>query len=120
MFPVIMEKFLKRIIGTHTSGSLWKEQFHPDTVSHVFKDAAALVAPDKNVTIQNLRQAATDCMERAKLSDIEIDAALGHVSVSKAYHHYPDRSPQAIYRRLAARTRRGVEVLSESVAEFLK
>lgn len=116
----IMEKFLRRTIGTRTSGSLWKEQFHPDTVSHVFKDVAAHVAPSKEATIQNLRQAATDCMERAKLSDIEIDAALGHLSVSKAYHHYPDRSPQAIYRRLAERTRPGVEVLSGSIQEFLK
>jgi integrase len=115
-----MEKFIKRIVGTRTNGSLWREQYHPDVISHVFEEAAALVAPNKNATLKNLRQAATDCMEKAGLSDNEIDAVLGHMSVSKAFHYYPDRSPQAIYRRLAERTRRGVEVLSEGVAELLK
>jgi len=115
-----VETFLKRVIGTRISGSLWPQTCHPDVISHVFECAAVLVAPGKHPTLKNLRQAATDCMEKAGLSDSEIDATLGHLSVSKSLPYYQDRSPQAVYRRLADRTRRGVEVLSESVSEFLK
>jgi hypothetical protein len=48
-----------------------------------------------------------------------IDACLGHISVSKALPYYQDRSDEAIYRRLAERTRVGVEVLSKAVEDYL-
>jgi hypothetical protein len=58
-------------------------------------------------------------MESAGLDDVTIDTVLGHLSVSRALPHYQDRSPEAIARRLAARTRPGVEVLSAAVEEYL-
>jgi integrase len=116
-----MESFLKRIIGDRVTGSLWPEIFHPDTISHEFEEAAFQVAPEKCPTLKNLRQAATDYMEKSGgMSFPEIDITLGHLSVSAAFKYYQDLSTEAIYRRFAQLTRKGVEVLSSSVEEYLK
>jgi site-specific recombinase XerD len=115
-----METFLRRSIGNRTSGSLWPEKYHPDFISHKFEEISSVVAPKKDATLKNLRQCATDTMERAGLSDTEIDANLGHLSVSKALKFYPDRSPEAVYKRFAERTRKGVEILSKSIDDHLK
>jgi integrase len=115
-----MEVFLKRIIGDRTSGSLWEPSFHADFISHQFEEVSNAIAPTKQATLKNLRQAATDVMEAAGLSDLEIDVTLGHISVSKALPHYQDRSAEAIARRLSERTRKGIVVLSDAVAEYLK
>ena len=114
-----IELFLRRIIGERTTGPIWPAT-RPDYVSHTFEEAAHIVCPQKKVTLKSLRQAATDAMEKAGLTDPEIDAVLGHLSVSKALKYYQDRSPDAIARKLAESTRKGVEVLSEAVKEFLK
>jgi integrase len=114
-----MEMFLKRIMNGRTSGPLFIGVY-PEVVSDVFTQVAEEVAPSKGITLKNLRQTCTDCMEKAGLEDDEIDAVLGHINVSKALIYYQDRSADAIARRLAKRTKRGVEVLSKTVEEFLQ
>ena len=115
-----MENFLRRIIGDRKTGSLWPENFHPTSVSRQFEAAASIIAPKKDATLKNLRQCATDVMEKAGLSDQEIDACLGHISVSKAFSFYADRSPEAVYKRFAEYTRKGITILSESIVEYLE
>jgi integrase len=115
-----MELFLKRIIGDRKSGSLWPDNHHPDFFSHAFEEIASKVVPHKHSTLKDMRQVATDVMEKAGLSDNEIDITLGHLSVSKALQYYQDRSPDAIARRLSVRTKPGIEVLSAAIAEYLK
>ncbi|MBN2035711.1 MAG: hypothetical protein JW768_03115 [Chitinispirillaceae bacterium] len=115
-----MERFLRRIIGNRTTGSLWDEAYNPNFISHKFEEEAYIVSPKKKATLKSLRQTCTDVMEKSGLTDLEIDACLGHVVVSKALPFYRDRSPQAVYRRLASRTQIGIEVLSRSIEEFLK
>jgi site-specific recombinase XerD len=114
-----MERFLKRIIGARTSGNLWVEGHHPDYLSHQFEEQARRIAPDKHVTLKNLRQSATRVMEQAEMSDLQIDDCLGHISVSKSLPNYKDRDEEAIYRHLAKRTQPGIEVLSKSIEELL-
>ncbi|MBN1472892.1 MAG: hypothetical protein JW925_14050 [Syntrophaceae bacterium] len=114
-----IELFLRKIIGERTKGRIWPVT-RSDYVSKTFEEVARLVCPKKKVTLKSLRQAATDAMEKAGLTDPEIDAVLGHLSVSKALKFYKDRSPEAIARKMAASTRKGVEVLSETMKEFLR
>lgn len=126
-----MERFLKRIIGDRIEGlvfpsPIWlkkgassSELFNADYLSEVFKEVAERVAPQKRVTLNNLRHSATDIMEKAGLTDEEIDAALGHYNVKTALPNYQDRSADAIARHLSKRTKKGIEVLCKAVKEFL-
>lgn len=114
-----MERFLKRIIGDRTNGPLWLEICHATTVSHTFKDIVFQIAPSKNIELKKMRQIATDCMEKAGLTDPEIDAALGHGVVSKVLEHYKTRSVEAIYRRLSKNSQKGIEVVSSCIEEYL-
>lgn len=114
----LMEKLLKRIIAGRKSGPLFPD-IDPDDVSALFEECADRVAPEKNVSLHNLRHTATTIMENAGLTDDEIDAALGHYNVKTALPHYQDRSADALAARLAGRTKKGIEVLSKAVKEFL-
>ena len=126
-----MELLLKRVIGNRTSGPVFEypavmrkkiaedEFFNAEYLSAIFKEIASKLVPQKNVSLKNLRQTATDILEKAGLTDDEIDATLGHHQIKTALLFYKDRSSLAVGRRLSGRTRKGVEILSETIKGFL-
>ncbi|MBD3392216.1 MAG: hypothetical protein GF410_09385 [Chitinivibrionales bacterium] len=126
-----MKQFLKRITRGRTEGPVFPrpeelrrnnptdEAMNGDYLSQLFADVAAEVVPKKHVTLKNLRQTATSIMEDAGLTDDEQDAALGHIQIKTALPYYQDRSDEAIAKRISARTRKGIEVLSAAVEDFL-
>ncbi len=126
-----MERLLKRVIGGRTSGYLFpgpsamkkgtvnNGMINHDYVSAIFKEIIDEIAPGKETTLHNLRHTATDIMEHAGLSDQDQDYTLGHFDVKTALRHYQDKSADAIARRLSGLTKKGIEVLSKTVEEFL-
>jgi len=115
-----MKQLLKRITNGRTTGLLFTrpqelrrgdpndEALNGDYLSYIFADIVAEVAPGKHVTLKNLRQTATSIMEDAGLTDEEQDATLGHHQVKTALPYYQDRSHEAIAKRLALKTKKGI------------
>jgi integrase len=110
----VMEAFLQRIIGSRTAGPIWPG-LNPARVSERFDEALAKVCPKKNTTLKNLRQLCTQVMTDAGLSSDEKDFTL-HNTVTEKF--YENQSTEAVYSRLAERTRKGVEVLSKSIEGY--
>ena len=128
-----MESLLKRIIGKRTSGPAFyvpavmkksskidDEYLNADYISGLFKDIVIQKVPKKDISLQNLRHTATDILEKAGLTDEEIDAVLGHHEIKTALPFYKDRSADAIARRLSGRTKKGVVILSDIAKEFFR
>ena len=106
---------LKRAGASSESGRL-----NGDYISELFKHCIERHAPGKNITLHCLRHTSTDIMEKAGLSDDEIDAALGHYNVKTAINNYKDRSTEAIAERVSKRTKKGIEMLSKACNVFIK
>jgi integrase len=124
-----MEKLLKRIIGNRKEGLVFPGpkyarnseedlSFSAGHLSKTFAEVAGEVAPNKDISLMNLRQTATDIMGEAGLSDEEMDYVLGHYNVQTILDHYRDHTREAVARRLAPKTRKGIEVLSAAVNNF--
>jgi integrase len=114
-----MEALLRRVIGNRTEGLIFPD-IYDDTVSWKFEQAVDTVAKEKKLTLRNLRQTASDILEKSGLSDEEINYCLGHYSVKGSLRNYKDMSRETVARRLSALTKKGIEVLTEAVKEFLK
>jgi hypothetical protein len=97
-----------------------REDYHGDYISGLFKDIVIQKVSKKDVSLQNLRNTATDILEKAGLTDEEIDAVLGHHEIKTALPFYKDRSADAIARRLSGRTKKRVVILSDIVKEFFR
>jgi Phage integrase family. len=76
--------------------------------------------PKKDLSLHNLRHTAIDILEKACLTDEEIDAVLGHHEIKTALPFYKDRSADAIARRLSGRTKKGILILSDIVKGFFR
>jgi integrase len=130
----LLKQILRRVIGTRTEGVVFAcpdnlkragtasvpGRLNGDYLSELFRYCVEKHAPGKPITLHCLRHTATNIMELAGLDDEAIDYGLGHYNVRTALPNYKDRTDEAVYRRLSARTRTGIEILSKSVKDILK
>ena len=83
-------------VGNRTSGPVFQypavmrkkvaedEFFNAEYLSAIFKEIVSKLVPQKNISLKNLRQTATDILEKRGLTDDEIDATLGHHQIKTA------------------------------------
>jgi integrase len=130
----LLKKILKRVIGDRIEGPVFPVpdemkrtgtasiigRLNGDYISELFTECLEKYAPQKDSTLHCLRHTATSIMENTGLSDDQIDAALGHYNVKTALPFYQDRSIDAIAKRLAGRTRPGIECLSKSMDKIIR
>jgi integrase len=117
-----MEGLLRGIIGDRKTGLLFPvkgNRFNGSYFSELFERCIERVAPHKNTTLHCLRHSAVSIMEAGGLTDEEIDATLGHLSVKTALKYYQDRDPRSVALRVAGKTQKGLEVISKAVEEML-
>ncbi len=126
-----LEKLIRQLMAGRKEGYLFpcppvmkradsktEDILNGEFLSEVFREVVGRIVPTKEVSLKNLRQTATDFMEQEGLTDDEIDAALGHHQVKTALKHYQDRSAEAIAKRLSLRTKKGIEILSNTCNQF--
>jgi integrase len=110
-----MELFFKRIVGNRTSGPIWSD-VTPEYVSSKYEDAVEQIVPKKKTTLKTIRQLCTEVMTEAGLSKEEKDFTL-HNTVTERF--YENQAAHAVYKRLAERSKKGIEVLSKTAEEYL-
>ena len=111
-----VETFLRRIIGKRKTGRVWPD-ITPGYVSSKYDNAIEKNAPGKNTTLKNIRQLCNQVMTDAGLTPEEKDFTL-HNTVSERF--YENQEPQAVYKRLAERTKKGIGVLSKAAEKYLR
>jgi integrase len=119
-----METLLRRITKSREKR---KDEFifarlhnNPNYLTNKFDEIAKGAVSEKpNIHLHNLRHTATDILDSAGLTDGEQDDTLGHYSVNTALKNYRNFSKEAAAKRLAARTRKGIEFLSAVVKKLM-
>jgi integrase len=129
-----IEIILRRVIGNRSDGTLFRipdvlkrsnktngqsDGINGDYISEVMKNCAKKYAPNKAITLHCLRHTATSIMEKAGLTDDEIDSTLGHYNVKTAITFYQDRSKDAVAKRITEKTKKGIAVLSHSISDII-
>ncbi len=139
-----MKILLRRIIGKRKSGYLFQspaiknrnksthgqqkestkrktqyEWLNPGLVSNIWREVVEDKIPEKYCPLKNLRKTATEIMDDAKISNDDVNNTLGHYNAIKIMGYYRSDESKRVAHRLGPITKPGIQVLSDSVKNFL-